>query len=195
MALTPAGGTSAYAQPSDLFFRYDIREIADYLSDTGARTGGSPNPNSTILATNANLIGLLKEASGVFEASVMRSQRYQLVDIQAMLAQVDGSGQPGNGGQVIIGIVCGWAMFLLWQRRPTRYLQKELPVGAQQALEMMKALSSGEQILPFLEAEIAGLPEMQIESPSDVDARNLTTRIARRFFGTRQNQYPQPPRG
>lgn len=188
MALTPVGGTTAYITPQDVFFRYDIRDIADYLSDTGFRYGGSPNPDPDVVATCPSLVGpnnILMEASGWFETCLMRSKRYQLADFNALKAQA------GNGWAFCVGLIAGYAMYLIWSRRPAKFAQKELPGSARWSVDQLTQLSEGKNILPFLETAEAGLPELQVESFEDVYNRYLSSIIARRFMGRRVNQYNQ----
>ncbi len=182
MPLTPAGGTTPYCTVTDVLTRADVRTLGDYLSDTGTRL--TPTEVTTS-GTSGYLFSLMQEASGEFESRMMRGMRYQVADIDEMIAQA------GNGAQMIAGIVAGWALLLVWQRRPTRYAADDMPMSARLAGEKMEALSNGEAILPFLEAEQAGLEAHHIETETDVILRRGAATQARRFFGKRGRDYGQ----
>lgn len=179
MALTPAGATTPWVTATDLTNRYDVRTLGDYLSDTGTRLTPAQVTASVPLAA------ILAEASGKFESCCMRGQRYQLVDLQALQAQVG-----SNGWQLVVGIICGWAAFLVWQRRPQRFTEDELPLSARQAVADLQALADGEAILPFLETAEAGVTQNYVEQWPDVVAREGAAVQAQRFFGRRGNEYP-----
>lgn len=182
MALTPAGALTPYCTVTDITNRADVRTLGDYLSDTGTRLTPA---EVTTSGTSGVLYALMQEASGEFESRMMRGKRYQAADVAALLTQA------GNGAQLVAGIVAGWALLLVWQRRPTRFAADDMPLHARIAGEKMEALSDGEAILPFLEAEQAGLEAHHIEDETDVVQRNGAATIARRFYGTRGRDYGQ----
>ena len=183
MALTPAGATTPYCTVQDILVRADYRTVGDYLGPSSAGANEGQRLTLAQITTSGtaggDLYKLMQEASGEFESRLSRGERYQAADIQAMVAQA------GNGAQVIAGIVAGWTLLLVWQRRPTRFAADDMPLHARLAGEKMEALSSGEAILPFLEAEEAGLEAHHVEDESDVVTRNGAATIARRMFGKR----------
>ncbi len=183
MALTPNSSATAYAAPSDLFLRYDIRTIADLVSDTGSRLGGSPNPNAATVAASPRLLTLLLVNSGRVEASCVKGQRYLPTDLQALT---------GVSKQYLVQIVCALTMGDLFRARPDIGKPDET---YQEACESLKALADGEQIFAFVETEAAGVMENQVNTPGDVENRFLTTVQMRRLFGRRNNESVGPGPG
>lgn len=180
MAKTPISGADPYCTVDQFLAQFDVRTAGDYLSDTGVRL------TSAEVQTDANLALLLRRASGMFEAALLRGNRYTPADIAA--AQATNSGDGNNTSEYVAMIVGGLAAYLLYQRRPARFSNDEAPGVAQLAMQAIEALASGEAILGFQEAADAGLTQHHVETATDVEHRNGTTYQAGRYFGRRSNR-------
>jgi len=178
MPLTPISGNSSYCTAAQFLQRYDWRTVGDYLSDQNQRITRPDQINNTILAD------LLSEASGEFEIRLMRGGRYAPGDIQSL---------QGNALQLVAGIVAGWTMFLIWSRRPGRFADHRLPLGAELALQKMEQLGTGELILPFQETADAGRISHYVENAQDVANRNGIIVQSRRLVGQRGDMNDVPP--
>ncbi len=181
--LTSNSSLTAYAAPADLFLLYDIRTIADLVSDDGTRLGGSPNPNPSTVASSPRLLQLLLVNSGRLEASCVKGQRYLPTDLAALT---------GASQAYLIQIVCALTMGDLFRRRPEMGKADERTEEAEAALA---ALADGEQVFAFIETEQAGIMDDQRNTPGDVENRYLTVQQCRRLFGRRNNQSVGPGPG
>lgn len=184
---TPASGTSAYATPTDFQNREDSRSVQQLLSDTGVPLTPSQVTSSAALAA------LLQEASGWVESACTVGQRYQINpsatppinDLQTIIT----AGQ--NSAQLLIGLVCDIAFWLLWNRRPHMDGQKP-PAQVEMALKMLEALEKGSAVFGILEVATAGLPGHYTEQPTDFENRTGPVIIAKRLFGNRSaDTWPQ----
>ena len=179
MALTPISGKSSFCTPEQFLRRFDFRTVGHLLADDGKRL-----TYDQVLASET-LADLLEEASGEFEAALYRGGRYTAADLGALT---------DNGLEWVAGLVGGYAMWLIWERRPDRHDIMELPRRAQMSLEKMQDLATGHRILPFQEAADAGRVHHEVEPATVVIRRQLAPVIAGRFFGIRGNEmFPSPP--
>ncbi len=174
---TPLSGATPYCTAQQFVDRFDWRTAADLLSDSGTRLTLQQVLASTVL------LELLQEASGLVESACMVGNRYAPADL---------AGLTGNSQQLLIGLTAGVAAFHLFSRRPDRKL--DVPPRAQWAMEMLAKLEEGTAVFGILEVAEAGVVDHLVEQPSDVEARNMVTRIAGRFFGRRSNDM-RPPAG
>lgn len=187
MAQTPLTSATAYAAPADLFARADIRNVGDWASDDGTRHGGSPNPNPAILATDANVLTALLDASGELESACLVGGRYLPVDLAVLLAV-----NPSAGRNVVLDLVCGLALGKLYRRRPN--VGTPVPAQTLEAQGKLQALAAGERILPFQETADAGRVADSVELVTDVEKRWGATYQAARLFGRRADR-ADPTRG
>jgi hypothetical protein len=187
MAQTPLTSATPYCAGLQLFNYCDVRTVADYAQDLGQRPGGSPNPDPMVVAALPVVTELLLAASGDIEAAAMVSQRYTPTDLNALLTN------GGAGAAKLRELCAGIMMQKLFERRPNR-TAPEFPAVAR-AQAWLEALANGVRIFSFQEAADSGLPEVVVEQPPDHVAQNLTTTIARRFYGRRQRDFYQPPWG
>lgn len=181
MAQTPATSAFCYAAAADLFARYDLRNIADYVADDGSRATGTV-PNVITLASNTNVLTALADASGLLEQACFVGERYTSADLLAML----NAATPSAGSSLIRRIVCDLAMGLIILRRPAK--NAPLPVQYTEAQRQLQLLSQGEAIFPFLETAAAGVLEERVETARDVYARQGVTTQAARLFGRRADR-------
>lgn len=178
MPLTSISGPAAYCTPEQMVTRYDTRTIGQYLSDDGVKLTADQVQASPILRS------LLQEASGELEAALLRGGRYTAQDLGNLT---------NNGLEMLAGLVAGYAMFLIWDRRPGRFVDHQLPLRAQIAVDKLDKLATGERILPFQEAADAGRIHHEVEAAQRVYDRRLAPVIAQRFFGIRGNEmFPCP---
>lgn len=179
---TPIGGTSPYCTARQFLARADVRTVGDLLGDTGKRLTPDEVLASEVLAE------LLLESSGEFEAACFVGQRYALEDIQAIIDE------DGAGAAMIAGMIAGVTLGKLFDRRPDRRAPAVQARTVEAAEQKMDALRHGERILPLREHAEAGRQHHTIDTPRDAEDRQLNTAIAKRFFGRRSSDYPQPPR-
>jgi hypothetical protein len=177
MALTSISGPVAYCTPQQMVHRYDARTIGQYLSDDGIKLTVDEVLASPILSE------LLQEASGELETALLRGGRYTPADLGNLT---------GNGLEMLAGMVAGYAMFLIWDRRPGRFSDHQLPLRAQIAVDKFQDLATGHRILPFQEAADAGRIHHEVEAARKVFDRRLCAVIAIRSFGLRGNEMFPP---
>jgi hypothetical protein len=144
--------------------------VADFLSDVGTRDVAGA-AGSTVLAT------LLKQASGEVEAACLKGNRYRVADLQALT---------GNSLEMLRGLVAALALGLLVRRRPD--LRRGPFPQAEEARQELGRLAAGEAIFGLQEVADAGEASHEAEDAADVEARNLSSYQARRFFGRRGNR-------
>lgn len=71
---TIASGLTSYAAATDILARFDLRPLAQLLSDSGSPLEYSPAG----IAASTALTAILQEASGVLEAAALVGQRYNI---------------------------------------------------------------------------------------------------------------------
>ncbi len=133
---------------------------------------------------------IIKEAAGQIEMATSRGNRYQPSDLTTLAAiTIDPSPTVMSSRLRRLNAVI--AMEYLWRRRP----DKEMPALLEfdEAALTLKALEDGEVVFGFQEAMDAGLMQDYIETPSDVEKRNLPSYIAQNMFGRRNNRILPPP--
>lgn len=183
MPLTPSGNATSYLSPTDFLTYYcDPRWVADRLKFDGTRAGAIPNSNggAVNVATVAALPIVqknLNRASGQLEAACLRGGRYQAADLLALNGTV---GQDFRDG-IIAGLAKGHFMEILPAAMP-------LLTETLQSLDWLEQLASGERIFAFAEAQDAGLPSDETDTPETVYRRRGVVTSARRYFGRRNNQ-------
>lgn len=160
MAQTPLTGSSAYATNAQLLERYDVRTVADLLSDAGRRLSAGEVTNSTRLSA------LLQQVSGEIEAAAVAGRRYLPADLAALT---------GNAKEFLIGLVCDLVLLRLFSRRPGLY---PVPTQCQRAELMLETLREGQRIFPTEESASAG---MTVERVDETDT--FLTECGRRYFG------------
>lgn len=175
---TPNSSLTPYATQADLLARYDARTLGDWAGDTGSRI----DPVS--LQTDPTLLLCLQDASGDIESACLVSERYSPADLNILTNQ---------SKALLKRLTCDIALGYLSSRRP----DVDNPYGVQYALAMEKLeqLRNGQRIFSLLEQGQAGIVDDAVETPDDVQARNMTTNIGRRYFGRRSNQYYPPQTG
>lgn len=180
MAKTPISGATPYCTVDQFLVGFDVRTAGDYLGDAGVRL------TSAEVATSTVLNALLMRASGMFEAAMLRGNKYTPADLAALAAANSGDGC--NASEYVAMIVGGLAGYLLFLRRPARFSQDQAPGSAQLALDAIDFLNQGGLILGFQETADAGQVQHHVETARDVEHRNGATYQAGRYFGRRSNR-------
>ncbi len=174
--------STSFCLPSQFVLIFDYRSFAQLSSDNDVPLTQSAFEASAILAAK------LQIASGKVEMAATRGARYDpIIDLQALAAGVP----PTNGAWALAELVAGIAAFELYGRRyeaMPEYMQKKVD----EANVMLEALENGEVIFPFTQAQQAGLLTDYIETPQDVDNRNLPSLVAQNLFGRRDNRIGWP---
>jgi hypothetical protein len=181
VAQTPLTSTIPYMSVAEFAKRVDIRTIADLIGDQGARIGLQDDGTIDVatVAANANLAAILLDASGEVEAAGMKGARYTPSDLM-LIATTTGAAQ----GR-LFRIVTRLAVGMLYERRPDK---GPPPAAYDQALEQLQQLRDGVMIFGTLETSGAQVMEAKKETRDDVDARNLSSVQASRYFGRRGNR-------
>jgi hypothetical protein len=179
--MTPNSSPVAYCPVSEFLKRVDLRTVGDWASDTGTRVA------SGALPTDPNVAAALNSASGMFESALLKSERYEPSDVLLMIGlNPDGSAiggfVPTSGTAFVYEIITRLAEGLLWRRRPDL---SPYPPLFDWAMGQLDDLRDGGKILPFVEIQVAGVPDHHVEVEADILQRNLVITEARRFFGSR----------
>jgi hypothetical protein len=171
--VTVDSASDSYCPVEHFLKRYDRRTVADFVCYDNT------DRNDVIagLATNDVLLTMLRDASGMVEAACLMSRRYTPADLAALT---------GVTAHLLCRLVADLAMGLLIQFKPN--LNVPYPASYQVALDTLERLSRGERIFSTVEHAQAGVVESVVETPRDVDNRNMVTKISDRFFGRRSNR-------
>lgn len=153
----------------------------------GAGTPTAYVANSATWHQNLVLADLLREASGMVEMACLRGERYSPADL---------AGLTGNAAESLAGLVAGITLWLLWERRPTRLATMQLPLRAQMAMDQLAHLEAGDRIFGILEVASAGVASQpEFMTPNDLEYRNFTSVISKRYFGSRSQFHVPGPGG
>lgn len=160
---------SQYALNSDFVTRYDMRPVADLLSDTG-----SPVAPSQVL-TNTVLTTILQDASADVDAALFRGNRYtpaQLTDLSATSATL------------LTRLVCDMAMLYLKRRRGK--FNAEADGKWAEAIEAkLESIRNGENYLMLAEQTEAIASTEQLDQP-----KLVRTQPMKSVFNMTRNYFP-----
>lgn len=173
---TPVSGSSPYCSATQFLNRYDVRTVAECLSDTDTPLDVSAVPTDTKLAA------LLKGSSGKLEAAALLGGKYTPADLASLT---------GNMSEWIADIVADLTAPKVLGRRFMEF--PEYAERLKEANGVLQALSEGRLIFGLQEVIDAGLIDDEVESASTVEARRMITFQASRYFGTRANRLAGPP--
>ena len=174
MTQTLATNATSYAAPADILARVDARLVGDLCGDLGVRI------TAAALATDANFLAAIKDACALVEMACFKGQRYLAADL-ALLAASTGVAQG-----TLFRLLARLTVACLYERRAD--LEMKQPWIYEQAKEDLERLAAGEQIFPFAQSALAGVPADLIETAQDVEARNGMVYQAARYFGRRGNR-------
>ncbi len=189
---TPITGATTYCTGTQFMLWFDLRSLADYLSDTttpiGAILGTDPlQIDKVVVAADPTLGSILQAASGMLEMALLKGDRYTPGDL---ILLTTGPMATSNAALTIARVVAGIAAPDVIRRRPD--LQAPKLAIIEESQEFLKALADGDKILPIQEAADAGRMENQTETLADVESRFMPSFEARRLFGTR-NKWRDTP--
>lgn len=170
MPLTPNSSTSSYVTPEEFLLRKDIRPASMLVLDTGLAA------TEVQLQTNAVLLAILKESSGIVESAATAGAKYSALDIAAQVAAGTAC------GEMIKGYISDIAAHRLAERR--WQTNQDTLEGYKAALEFLKRLRDGELVLPFAEVATASVPSNSDYTQSELNDLNLVSRNTR-VFGVR----------
>lgn len=172
MAKTVETSAVSYCPASEAVKRLDWRPFADLCSDNNGRI-----TDSSTLQGNANFLALLLDASGEIESAVLRGGRYHPTDLAALT---------GAGQAKLYRLVCRLTLVLAYERRAD--IEMKQPWIVEKVERDLEALATGQNIFSFLETEEAGVMADEIETATDVRARQGLSYQMRRYFGRRSNR-------
>lgn len=145
----------AYATVAQLLQRFDYRDIADLVSDTG-----SPVAQGS-LATDANALAALNDASGEVETALLMGGRYTTTDL---------AGLTGNSLYHLIRMTCDVAIALLFARRPL-YAFDKYKDARELAEKHLDRLRKGEAVFNLSDMAAASVPS--VDGPTTIEYQNL----------------------
>lgn len=176
MAKTPISGTDPYCDGAAFLIRYDWRTVADCLSDDNEPLAEAAVP------TNTKLLSILRECSGKLEAAAMMGGKYTPEDLGLLT---------GNMAQWLASIVADMAAPRVLGRRFVEF--PDYAERLKEAEGVLVALSKGELLFGLQENIDAGLLDSEVETPQQVEDRQMITYQSRAFFGRRANRSTVPP--
>lgn len=174
MSKTSMTSDVPYATPADLLVYHDAGKVGDYVSDEKQLTKDE-------LLNDPVVYAALMRASGEVEAACCRGGRYRPEDLQ---------GLTGASREFLRGLVCDLAFFHLAKRRipdPQR-----VP-GYEQAIDVLKALSTGDLVFGFVETVASSHMNMVDISTDSVGRYHRLTEMCRRFWGPRADRFTSNP--
>jgi hypothetical protein len=180
---TPASSATSYCSVPQFLYYYDWRSVADLVSDLGARATQSS------LTSDPNLAAILLAASGRVESATFRGQRYI---IDPVSGQNDLASLIGASASTLQKLVADLAFGFLFERRPNPGV--EPPISYQLAIATLDQLRDGELVFGLVETMAAGHSSHLTENAWNAAGRNLSSFVARRYFGRRgayRNQWNQ----
>ncbi|VTS00603.1 hypothetical protein [Tuwongella immobilis] len=163
--------SNSYCTGSQLLDYHDARLVGDLLSDAETRIAEGSIP------TNPKVLAALRRASGDLESAALVGGRYKVTDLEMLT---------GNALEYRIGLVADLAFWHLTKRRfPATKIEDV--TGAQQAMDTLELLRTGERIFGVVEViEAHNMGTVDVSQP--VDRRPTTVQMARRFFGRRNHE-------
>lgn len=173
MSQTVLSSTSTYCTVAQFLIRVDARTVADLISDTGSRL------DTSSLTSNTTLAALLKAASGEVEAAALVGERYTPDDLRAIADAATAT----NATELLADVVAGLALWKVMRRRPDP--NRPMPELTREALGFLEKLTGGERIFGTVEASRAGRLTSEVETATQVEARQGMVVIMGRYFGRR----------
>ena len=162
-----------YATPADLIERFDARIIASVVLDDGS------TENVALLPANTKVLNALSEASGDINTAILKGDRYQVSDLEALT---------GDDKQSLVGLCCVMAFLKLMRRRMyAADEQKKYAEMIRERDEMLKLLRDGSAVFNIQAAHEAGLPDgSRFTRSNDLRRNYLSTQLAGKLFPHRR---------
>lgn len=171
---TLVSGSSPWCSGAQFLVRYDVRTVAECLSDTDV-----PLDLATV-ATNAKLAAFLQASSGKFESAVLMKKAYTLDDLAVLTA-------PGsNMREWIAEIIADLTAPKVLGRRFIEF--PDYKERLKEAQDVLAELAEGKRIFGIAAVIDAGTLDSKVETPADVELRNMITLQSGRYFGRRANR-------
>lgn len=184
MSKTPSGSLTSYCDPVTMLAFVDWRLVAELCSDDNTLIPKGDlviDPaDPTLTNPNPNLAAALLAASGELEAACLVGGRYAAADLKALT---------GASADYLRMIVAYLALGRLRQRRGI-FDDAEHP-QVKEARAIVEQLKEGGSIFAFVEVSEAGVPHVDFYNLSDYMKMDLASWQARRWLGSRANQYPR----
>lgn len=168
--MTPASALTSWATPSDMLDWHHPRTVGDLIKLRAA----DPTPVIGSIIGSSLVARHLNAAVGRIEMSAVQGAMYSAADLAAMT---------GAAAAELRRVACGLAFASLVRYRFPSTVEGDLPEEAD-AKKFLKALSSGEIVLPFTEVADASLVSV---APTLILSRRITTQ-ANRLFGSSGNR-------
>lgn len=164
----------AYATPADLIKRYDVRTIGDLAGDTGERVLADD------VATDANVLELLDDASGEIDAALLVGGMYSPADL---------TGLAGANAKKLVRLTCDIATLYLFERRPA-YDPDRTEVLRERYKQSLTDLRKGENVFNISDNIAAGKPSIDGPTTADYDRLNLLPDRVRNYYPRRGGRLP-----
>lgn len=177
--MNPDSSPTPYLQVSDVLARLDWRPIAGLVNDfPGSATEPTPVTYNDLL-TNVNLIAIIQSACGELESAVLRSEMYQVSDLQAL---------NGVSQQYLFTIISDIVAYGCYTRRMGPAPSEMVINNYNRAMKALEDLSNGTRIFSFQQTAQAGLPVTYQFNPYDLAVnQNLVSAKWERSFGRRND--------
>jgi hypothetical protein len=200
--LIPNSSVTPYLTPQQFLTRYDWRTIGQLCSDSsdpnntyqsGPNTGQLVVTYENLTNTNeafvdpppyiyTNLITCLSDSCGELEAACLRSQIYQVTDLQTLA----NANPPLQASNYMLRIISWLTAKAVYSRRLGPNPPESVINDYNAAMTALEALSTGTRIFGFIQTETAGLPVTQQIQPYQYFQNNLISARWERSFGIRQ---------
>jgi hypothetical protein len=186
--MNPNSGLTTYLTAAEFCLRRDPRSIYQYSTDSPVDPiKAQSTPIAQVLAAIEDpttavgqvVLSRLEAASGKLESAVLRSGRYAVSDLQALLTM------GGNSAEELKDVVASVAMYKLITRRPGPAPPETVVHDYNEAVIFLNDLSDGIRIFAFQEVEQAGLPQTRKFTPMDQLLNGQFVAQSRPLFGTR----------
>lgn len=166
---------AAYAEPSDLAARHDIRVLQALASDDD-----TPLSRHDTLA-HEFILTALEDASGEVESALRRGGIYTVANLEALT---------GNSLAKLKRMVCTVAMALMFERRPGMFTE-QAQAYLERSDKLLKELATGDKIFELDSHDDANFPT--IDGPTSLDyirMNTITDRMGGRYFPRREGRLP-----
>jgi phage gp36-like protein len=170
---------TAYATPSDMLERYDVRLIAELASDEDVALTRDE------VLTDTKVLGALLSSSGDIDVRLRSGKRYT----PEKLAALD-----TNSAAHLKDVVCTLAMARLFRRRTDKTNCELAKLIREEAAEYLDRLAKGENVFGVIDDETnlnAGLPQLSGPTSVQIEDRNfLAARMSMRHIPAVSDRNP-----
>lgn len=146
---------ASYADGDELLKRKDWRTIGDLVSDSGTQVAEAS------LASDANVLQALEDASGDIDAALLVGGRYSTEDLEALT---------GNALAHLQRITCELAMYDLMCRRPDIDVER-LEYYQKMRATFLEPLRTGQNVFNIVENIAAG--KASVDGPTTLGFQDL----------------------